>query len=290
VASSSSARKVAKLASRGKGKRVRFSGGTTFPAVITVICLAMLALIIYAKASVPGEETGAPQPSDSWVAAYSFRVCDDQYTLTGTAAELNKDVSTGNAEKATAGTDNADGVIHYHPQKGGATGRKAKLGVFLDTYGVKLSNTKLELPEAQVGTGGVHSWSTKDDIFKGTSCAGKTPVIKVRVWNDYTSGAFYDNVTDFRNLRLIRNGMIFVVAVVPNDYDISRPASSCDLEALGAIGSGDLCKSGAATTTTTATSETGVTTTVAGTTTTVAGTTTTTTTVAGASTTTTTKP
>lgn len=282
MASSSSARKVAKLASRGKGKKVRFSGGTTFPAIIVAICLAMVALIIYSKASVPGEETGAPQPGDEWVAAYSFRVCEDQYTLTGTAAELTKDASTGNPDKLNAGTDNADGIIHYHPQAGGATGRKAKLGVFLDTYGVKLSNSKLSLPESQVDVGATHSWSTGDDIFKGTSCEGKKPVIKVRVWNDYTTGEFFDNVTDFRNLRINRNGMVFVVAVVPNDYDITRPASVCDLESFGAIGSGDLCKSGAASTTTVAgatdTTVAGSDTTVAGSTTTVAASTTSTTT------------
>ncbi|MDO8390879.1 MAG: hypothetical protein Q7V57_10345 [Actinomycetota bacterium] len=284
MASSSSAKKVAKLASRGKGKKVRFSGGTTFPAIIAVVCLSMLALIVYAKASLPGDETGAPQPGDEWVAAYSFRVCDDQYTLTGTPNELNLDASTGNPDKLTAGTDNADGIIHYHPQTGGATGRKAKLGVFLDVYGVKLSNDKLELPEAQVGVGETSSWNVDDNIFEGTSCAGDDAVIKVRVWNDYTSGAFYDNVTDFRNLRLLRNGMVFVIAVVPNDYDIARPSSACDLEDFGAIGSGDLCKSGADTTTTVAdtTPDTtvgtdgGTTTTAAGSTTTAASTTTTT--------------
>ena len=245
----------------------------------------MLALITYAKASVPGEETGAPQTGDEWVAAYSFRVCDDQYTLTGTPNEQNLDASTGNPDKLTAGTDNADGIIHYHPQSGGATGRKAKLGVFLDIYDVKLSNDKLELPEAQVGLGETHSWDVDNDIFKGTSCEGEDPVIKVRIWNDYTSGAFYDNVTDLRNLRISRNGMVFVIAVVPNDYEIARPSSVCDLEDFGAIGSGDLCKSGADATTTTAVDTSTTTVDTGGSTTTVGGSTTTT---AASSTTTTT--
>ena len=30
----------------------------------------------------------------------------------------------------------ADGIIHYHPKAGGATGRNARLGVFLNIYGV----------------------------------------------------------------------------------------------------------------------------------------------------------
>ena len=70
MAPSSSARKVAKLASRGKGKKVRFSSGTTFPAIVVGVCVAMVALVAYAKISVPGEETGAPQPTDNWSIAY----------------------------------------------------------------------------------------------------------------------------------------------------------------------------------------------------------------------------
>jgi len=235
VAPSSSARKVAKLASRGKGKRVRFSGGTTFPAILVATLLAMVALVAYAKVSLPGEETGVPQPTDLWTMAYSIRVCDtDLPSLTGTAAETSKDASTGDETKVTTGTDR-DGLIHYHAQAGGATGRKAKLGVFLDIYGVKLSDTKLELPASQVGTGETRVWDIKKDPFKGTSCEGKTPVIKVRVWKDYSSGAFVDNVTDFRNLRFLANGMAFAIAVVPDDKDleIPKPTSVAKLAELG---------------------------------------------------------
>lgn len=235
MAPSSSARKVAKLASRGKGKKVRFSSGTTFPAILALTLFLMVALVAYAKLSLPGEETGAPQPTDAWTMAYSIRVCDtDLPALTGSADEVGKDASTGDETKVTTGTDR-DGLIHYHPQAGGATGRKAKLGVFLDIYGIKLSDTKLELPASQVGAGETRVWDIKKDPFKGTSCEGKTPVIKVRVWKDYSSGAFIDNVTDFRNLRFVTNGMAFAIAVVPDDkdLDIPKPASVNKLAELG---------------------------------------------------------
>ena len=277
MATSSSAKKVAKLASRGKGKKVRFSGGTTFPAVIGAVCLAMVALIVYSKGRVPGEETGAPQPGTDWAAAYSIRVCNEEFILDGTPAETTKDASTGNPETLKTADQDGDGIIHYHPQTGGATGRKAKLGVFLDIYGVKLSNTKLEVPADQIGDPlKPNVWDTKKDPFKGTECEGKTPVIKVRVWNDATSGEFVDNVVDFRNLRIDRNGMAFVIAVVPdeNDYEINRPASACDLDTYGAIGTGNLCGSGADTTVPDTTVP-GTDTTVAGTDTTVAASTTT---------------
>jgi hypothetical protein len=44
--SSSSAKKVAKLAQRGKGKKVRFQGGTLFPAVVlAVVILGLLTIV-----------------------------------------------------------------------------------------------------------------------------------------------------------------------------------------------------------------------------------------------------
>ncbi len=251
MATSSSAKKVAKLASRGKGKKVRFSSGTTFPAVLTIVGLVMIGLIAYAKVSIPSEDQGQPEAGTAWVAAYSLRVCDTEFKLTGTPDELALDASTGDPDRLSAAelSQDDDGIIHYHPQEGGNTGRKAKLGVFLDIYDVKLSGSKLEVPAAQMGDGVTNVWDEdifKTDEFKGTECFGKDAVFKVRVWDDYTSGSFQDFTTSFGNLPIDRNGKVFVIAVVPDDSDFSipRPDWTCDLENWGAIGSGDLCGAG----------------------------------------------
>jgi hypothetical protein len=233
VATSSSANKVAKLASRGKGRKVRFQSGTTFPLIVAVAILSMIALVAYSKATMPGIESGPPQPTDAWSIAYGIRICDEQLPpLTGTSAQLDKDASTGNLTKVQTAPD-ADGIIHYHAQPGGATGKKAKLGVFLDIYDIKLTQTVLELPESQVGAGETRKWDTKS--FK---CNGKDTQIRVRVWKDYTSDAFVDNVTNFRNLRFTNNGMVFAIAVVPKDADIPKPDSAAKLADLGVIGQG----------------------------------------------------
>jgi hypothetical protein len=271
VAQSSSAKKVAKLASRGKGRKVRFSGGTTFPVVVTIIAVIMVLLVVYSRASLPKVESGAPQPTDAWSLAYGIRICDQTLpNLTGTSAEVTKDASTGDLTKVQTGND-ADGVIHYHAQTGGATGKKAKLGVFLNVYGIKLSDTVLELPASQVGAGETRKWDTKN--FK---CSGKDTQIRVRVWKDYTTNDFVDNVTDFKDLRFTNNGMVFAIAIVPKGDDIPKPASASKLADLGVIGQGT-----ASTTTTVATGDTtavtgdGASTTVAATTTVAAATTTT---------------
>lgn len=252
MAPSSSAKKVAKLASRGKGKKVRFSSGTTFPTVVGAVLIAMIGLITYAKLTVPGVETGPPQPTDLWSMAYGIRICDTYLpNIEGTSDELAKDASTGDETAVQTGPD-ADGMIHYHAHVGGNTGRKAKLSVFLDIYGITLSTKKLVVPAELVGEGETNSWDVDDaNVFKGTACEGKKADITVRVWNDYTTGAFEDKVTDFGNQRFTRSGMIFVVAVVPvgDDPDIPKPAHFCQLEDLGVVGSGDACHTGGTTTT-----------------------------------------
>jgi hypothetical protein len=233
VATSSSAKKVAKLASRGKGKKVRFQSGTTFPVIVAIVTAVMVALIVYSRATVPAVDSGPPQPGDAWSMAYGIKVCDQWLpNLTGTKAELAKDASTGDLTKVNTGND-ADGIIHYHPQVGGATGRKARLGVFLDIYDVKLSDTKLELPKAQVGPGEQNVWDTAN--FK---CNGKATQIRVRTWKDYTSSDFFDNVTAFRTLRFTNTGMVFSIAIVPKSDDIPQPDSASKLSSLGVVGNG----------------------------------------------------
>lgn len=233
MATSSSAKKLARLASRGKGKKVRFQGGTTFPTIVAIVSAVMLLLVVYSRATVPAEETGVPQPGDNWSIAYGIRVCDEWLpNLSGTADELDADVSTGDMTAVQTGTD-ADGIIHYHPQKGGNTGRKAKLGVFLKQYGISLSDTRLELPESQVAAGETRVWDTAD-----FTCDGKETQVRVRVWDDYTSGAFVDNVTEFSSLRFTRSGMVFAIAIVPKDAEIPLPDSAATLADLGVIGAG----------------------------------------------------
>lgn len=231
MATSSSAKKVAKLASCGKGKKVRFQSGTTFPVVVAAVSVAMLLLVTYARASMPGAESGPPQPGDAWSMAYGIRVCDTYLpALTGTAAELDLDASTGDLTAVQTGSD-ADGIIHYHAQDSKGAGKNARLGKFLDAYDITLTDTVLELPESQVGAGEDRKWDTK--TFK---CDGKEAQIRVRVWKDYTSGEFVDNVTGFRNLRFTNNGMVFAIAIVPKDADIPQPDSAGKLSDLGVIG------------------------------------------------------
>jgi len=241
--SSSSAKKVAKLASRGKGKRVRFQGGTVFPAIVAVVVVVMLGLVVYARASRPTSGSGPPRLGDHWHASYGFYVCnaDDDSSaflpnLLGTKEEQEVDVAG-----ATVFADkhfrqygihsHDDGVVHYHPYGTRATGTRARLGVFLDAYDVKLTDTELAFPADQGGD--------KFDI-DDYKCNGEDAQVRVRVWNSFANpGDHVDYVTDFKNIRIDRNGMAFTIAVVPKGKDIPQPPSAPKLPELGAVDGGE---------------------------------------------------
>jgi hypothetical protein len=243
VAPSSSAKKVAKLSSRGKGKRVCFQGGTVFPAIVAVVVVVMLGLVVYARASLPTGGSGAPRLGDHWHAAYGFYICDEKDdsaaflpNLIGTKEDQSIDPQTGN----NVYTDkhfrlygihsHGDGVIHYHPYSSRATGSRARLGVFLDAYNIKLTDTQLEFPADQGG----QKFDTKD--YK---CNGQDSQLRVRVWNSFAKpGEQVDYVTDFKNIRIDRNGMAFTIAIVPKGKDIPQPPSAPKLPELGAVDGG----------------------------------------------------
>jgi hypothetical protein len=242
VAPSSSAKKVAKLASRGKGKRVRFQGGSVFPIAVALVVLLGVLAIVYGRQSRPSDGSGVPRVNDGtntdahWHIAYGIYVCDTfQPKLVGTKEETGIDAD-GNSVylndnfRILGVHSHGDGIIHYHPYSTKASGNRAKLGVFLDVYDVKLTDTELVLPADQGGD----KWSTKD-----TKCDGKDTQLKVRVWDHFNKpDDFHDVITDFTDIRITNDGMVMVVAFVPKDADIPMPEWAAQLPTLGAADGG----------------------------------------------------
>jgi hypothetical protein len=242
VASSSSAKKVAKLASRGKGKKVRFQGGSIFPiAVVLVVVLGLLA-IFYGRQSRPSSGVGVPRVNDGtnidahWHQAFGIYICDTfQPKIQGTLEETGVD-SQGNTvllndKFAILGIhSHNDGIIHYHPASTKSSGNRAKLGVFLDSYNIKLTDTELVMPPEQGG----EKWSTKD-----TKCDGKATQLITRVWDHYNDpNTFHDVVTDMKDIRITNDGMVFTVAFVPKGANIPQPDWAAQLPTLGASDGG----------------------------------------------------
>ncbi|MEN9507046.1 MAG: hypothetical protein RI958_2972 [Actinomycetota bacterium] len=238
TSSSSSAKKVAKLAQRGKGKKVRFQGGTLFPAVVVGVLVVGLLLIGYSRQSRPDPGSFPPQQGDHWHAAYGMYVCDTWLpSLTGAQEELTTD-SAGNQAfvnqdyAATGIHSHDDGVIHWHPNSTKAVGKRAVIGVFLDVYGVELSEDELVLPAEQGG--GVYN---VDDF----TCDGNDVEIKVVAWDNYADtdkGQTY--VTDLTSVPVNLDGKVFAIAVVEKGKEISMPPWAADLPELGAVDGGSV--------------------------------------------------
>ena len=237
--SSSSAKKVAKLAQRGKGKKVRFQGGTLFPVAVLVVVVLGLLTVVYARQSRPDPGSFPPQVGDHWHAAYGMYVCDGWLPkLTGAEEETALDASTGaevydNADFAATGIhSHADGVIHYHPYTTKAVGKRAKLSIFLDVYDVELSTERLALPESQGG-----------DVYDvdDYQCNGEDVEIKVVVWDSYTdTGKGTTYITDLADTRITNDGMVFAIAVVPVGTEVVMPPWASELPELGAADSGNV--------------------------------------------------
>ena len=205
--SSSSTKKAAKLAKSGQGKKVRFQGGTLFPMVVTIVIVLGLALVVYARQSRPSvDASGAPTVSDHWHHAYGFYLCDTWFKLEGNAEQQGTDNFTQYQRTGIHSHD--DGLIHWHPFSSAAVGSNATLGVFLDTYDVKLTNDKLTFPESQRSAleTQLAEQPPRDDILvweDGDDCtidgSDKSAELKVVVWNNFTDT---DDGTDLhRRLR-----------------------------------------------------------------------------------------
>jgi hypothetical protein len=238
VVSSSSTKKAARLAQKGKGKKVRFQGGTLFPLVVLGVLVAGLALIVYARVSRPAADASPPTIDDHWHVAYGFDLCDydTPQQLTGNKEQVDSTGRLVSTEYLRTGVhSHDDGVIHWHATTSASTGHNADLGVFLDVYGVDLSNDELKFPDDQLGG--------KEYVEGETTCLvdGKEEdgTLVVAVWDNFTdTGDPTVYTSDFRNIRVDQNSMVMVVAFIPESMDprdIEMPSWAAELPALGAL-------------------------------------------------------
>ena len=220
-----------------------------------VVILLGLVLVGYARQSAP-DTNEPPTINDHWHVSYGFYACDQFIAdLKGT---LEDEPIDPNYLKYGIHS-HEDGVIHWHPQAL-ATGRRAKLGLFFDSYNVKVSTDGIEFPLAQNDG---KSYATGTDKCKDASGKEVDAEVQVVVWEAYDKpDASKKFIADFDNIRIDRDQMAVTIAFIAPGTEIPMPPSATNLPELGAVDSGAL-----APTTTVAGSDT----TVAGTDTTVAG-------------------
>lgn len=230
-----SARRVARLAQKGKGKKVRFQGGTLFPALVVGISVVGAALIIYSRASIPDQNV-PPTVEDHWHASYGFYACDTWLPdLQGNKEQLDTAGQLVSDEFRRTGIhSHDDGVIHWHPYTSAATGRNARLKVFLDVYGVKLSDTKLEFPDDQGGAEWIEG-ETKC-VVDGEQVDGELVVYAFDQYDD--AEKFSTFITNFGDVRVDADGKAFAIVFAPAGTKPGLPPSAAALPELGAADTG----------------------------------------------------
>ena len=235
--SSSSTKRAARLAQRGRGQRVRFQGGTLFPLVVAIVVVLGIGLVIYARQSRPDAGASAPTVDDHWHHAYGFYLCDTWVQLTGDAEEADAEGNLLNTDYRRTGVhSHEDGAIHWHAFSSAATGSRANLGVFLDVYDVDLSDSKLQFPEEQLG---ILPYEQETGLFEEgeTKCVvdgdEEDAELQAVVWSNFSDdddGTTF--IADFNNIRLDSDAMVVSIAFVPSGTDVGKPPWAPDLPDL----------------------------------------------------------
>jgi len=183
----------------------------------------------------PDPETDGPTVEDHWHLAYGFDVCDRDGIghLEGALEELDASgipVNAGFYETGIHSHD--DGVIHWHAVTARATGDNATLGVFLDNYGVELTDEALTFPSEQFGGA--------EYIEGATECGGVAPgSLAVAVWpsaGDTGPPDVYRE--DMTEVHVDRDGMVVLVSYQPDGVDLASievPPWAADLGRLGEV-------------------------------------------------------
>jgi hypothetical protein len=234
VARPSSTKKAAKLAQKGKGRKVRFQGGTVFPAAVAITLILGFALIVYSRQTLPEADSTPPTINDHWHAAYGFYLCDTWYKLAGNLEGTNSAGQPLFPEFVRTGVhSHDDGVMHWHPFTAAATGKNAVLGVFLDTYDVELTNDTLKFPDNNV-------LGTTDEYTEGeTQCNGEDAELTIKVWDSYTdTDAGNRYIANMDRVHIDHDGMVFGIYFTPKDAEQVMPPWSSELPALGAVDTG----------------------------------------------------
>ena len=210
MARTSSAKKIARLAEKGKGKKVRFQGGSVFPSVVLGVLVIGAVLIAYARqgGTVVDASVSAEQ---KYATAFAFFNCD------ALATDLKQaDAATLNATDkfAAVTTENpsaiiGDGIVGWMPQVL-AGQRKAKLETIFALYGMTVTDDSITLKD---GT----KISESD-----TKCAEQDAVISVNVWESGSASSQL-SIASFGGVK-IDDQMTVVLSFAPEGTEITRPA------------------------------------------------------------------
>jgi hypothetical protein len=208
VARSSSAQKIARLAEKGKGKKVRFQGGSVFPTVVFAVVLLGAVLIAYARQS--GTPIDASVTAEQkYATAFAFQNCDELVVLNQPdVAQLNPADIFASVTTETPAAIIGDGIVGWMPQIL-AGQRKAKLETIFELYGLSVTDNTIEFNGTTI--------SETD-----TKCGDKDAVIGVNVWESGSASSKL-SIASFGGVK-IDDQMTVVLSFAPEGTEIARPS------------------------------------------------------------------
>lgn len=226
MASSSSAKKVARVAARsGGGASAKKQANWIFPVAIVSIVALGIGAVVYARSqnsggsgndTPPRAQLSQGQAADHWHNAFAISVCGKEQP------PLN-DVGTDVLGIHSHG----DGLIHIHPFATRAAGKNATMKRFFDQVQLKVTDQGFETSAGQTYKEGE------------TTCGGKPGEVVLAHWKDAATapGKAPDKIyrKGFSGVRFTEDLGAFTLAfVAKGSTAISPPSASAQTETLGA--------------------------------------------------------
>ncbi len=220
MATSSSAKKIARLAEASKnrkGRKVRLQGGSLFPTMIFVIVVLGVGLIAYARQS-QERVSALDTAKQTYYTAFGIYKCDAFIENLPDATQLGQDIAT---VKPGAFIE-SPGVVRWEPQVLSGE-RRAKLETIFELYGLKVTNNSIEFPST------LNNGEKITEI--DTKCGDKDATVQVVVW-DTKAASSKVSIAELGNVRLTGNGMAITLAFVAKDVEVPQPVTVTDLDLL----------------------------------------------------------
>lgn len=231
MASSDSAKKVARVAARsggGRGSDKKSGNQATwlFPVVLLVVVALGAGAIAYARSqNAGGRDNSVPPrarlsetaPFDHWHSAIAINICGE---------ELPSLVDAG--QDLTGIHSHGDGLVHVHPFTTRVSGERATLRRYLDTTGVSMTDDRIELPA------GLHD----ERVYESgvTTCGGEESEWVMAYWEDAVAALSEEPTEiirdDFTSFRFDKDLTAITLAFLPVGTTEIPPPSIADQTAI----------------------------------------------------------
>lgn len=215
MARTSSAKKIARLAEKGKGKKVRFQGGSVFPTIVLSVLILGAILITYARQSETVVDASVTA-EQKFATAFAFFNCD----ALATDLEQPDSATLSPTDKFAAVTAEdpaaiiGDGIVGWMPQVL-AGQRKAKLETIFGLYGMTVTDDSITLKDGTKISETDPQCADKDGKLQDAK-------ISVYVWESGSAQSKL-SIASFGGVK-IDDQMTVVLAFAPDGADVPRPA------------------------------------------------------------------